>query len=91
VSDVSKDDHYDLIGDPVVKLSMQGAREARNQIEELRTELNEALACAHTLRRQYEAVVRVLKVYTQCSHTGVIGCHCTRAATGALDLMGEDY
>lgn len=88
---MSKDDHYDLIGDPVVKLSMQGAREARNQIEELRTELNEALACARTLRRQYEAVVRVLKGYTQCSHTGGVGCHCTKVATDALDLLGEDY
>ncbi len=87
---MSKDDHYDLIGDPVTKLSIQGAREARRQVEEMRSELNETLSCARTLRRQYEAVVKVLKGYTKCGH-GCKECHCTKVATDALDLLGEDY
>lgn len=87
---MAKDDEFDLIGDPVTKLSMQGAREARRQIEEMQQELNENLACGRILRRQHEAVVKVLKGYTKCGH-GCVACNCTRAAKDALDLLGEDY
>ncbi len=87
---MAKDDHYDLIGDPATKLSMQGSQEARRQIEQLQQELDENLTCARTLRRQHEAVVKVLKGYTKCGHA-CVECNCTKAARDALDLLGEDY
>lgn len=87
---MAKDDEFDLISDSVIKLSTQGARAAHDRILKLQQELDENLTCARTLRRQHEAVVKVLKGYTKCGHA-CVECHCTRAAKDALDLLGEDY
>lgn len=68
----------------------RAAEAAHDRITELEREISETMSAARVLRRQHEAVVKVLKGYATCRH-GCVTCPCTKAATDALDLLGEDY